>query len=205
MLGKKLCNRNLSQLVGFCRAVLDVFCSISMACSQILTSAGDAWITTAGAHQVQTPSGTAVCSCRDRQSLSIPVEALPTLPEASITLSVTVANVFNISSASNFTFSKQNSSQAPTFELDKSLTQFHPSQGFRVVANRLPSSCRATAGAGDEVWEWSTDIPGVRLDGVQTTRLVFPPADLVGNVELGKVTLGCTICRRFTPSRTMFT
>lgn len=123
---------------------------------------------------------------RDRRGISLPVSALPGLPEGPITISVNVTNIFNITSTTNFTFNKHNSSQAPAFELDKTLTQFYPSQGFRVVAKRLPSTCKMN-GVGSEVIEWSTDIPGVDLKGIEVNRLVFTPNELLGNVEVGKV------------------
>lgn len=124
--------------------------------------------------------------CRDRQGLSIRVEALPTIPEGQITLAVNITNIFDVTSTSQFTFTKHNSSKTPALELDKTLTQFYPSQGFRIVARRLLNDCKMSA-LGSEVLQWSTDMPNVSLDGVQSNRLVFTPNELLGNVEVGKV------------------
>ena len=123
---------------------------------------------------------------RDRQGISLPIDSLPSIPEGPITLSVNVSNIFNLTSTSSFTFNKHNSSQAPAFELDKTLTQFYPSLGFRVVAKRLQSTCKMGS-LGSEVIEWSTDIPGVNLDGIGVNHLVFTPLELLGNVEVDQV------------------
>eukprot|EP00878_Enallax_costatus_P046900 GHUV01057218.1.p1 GENE.GHUV01057218.1~~GHUV01057218.1.p1 ORF type:complete len:549 (+),score=74.29 GHUV01057218.1:512-2158(+) len=122
----------------------------------------------------------------DRQGISLPLDALPSIPEGPITLSVNVTNIFNLTSTSSFTFNKHNSSQAPAFELDKTLTQFYPSLGFRVVARRLPSTCKM-GDLGSEVIEWRCDIPGVDLNGIGVNRLVFTPYELLGNVEVDQV------------------
>jgi hypothetical protein len=85
---------------------------------------------------------------RDRQVLALPQPLLASLPAGPITLSVTVTNVFGVSSASHLTFKKSEAVEVPLFELDRAVGAFIPSQGFRLAALQLaPAPCPVT-----QVW-----------------------------------------------------
>lgn len=76
--------------------------------------------------------------------LTIPYETLSQMPEGPLTLTVDVFNVFGVRSSSALVVRKKNATQAPLFDLDRSVTGFYPSAGFRVDSNPLPSACPNT-------------------------------------------------------------
>jgi hypothetical protein len=127
-----------------------------------------------------------VLHCRERQSVVIPLSSLPSIPAGVITLIVNVTNVFNVTSTSTLNFTKRPSENfTPAFELARSPSQFFPSAGFRIAAKPLPGNC--SAAKTREVWEWSSSIPGLDLSGVQGTSLSLSGRELLGKVEVGKV------------------